>query len=222
MIPMLIELIDDYDIDGIWVDGDNWAVRDCYCPRCREEFYKRTGIKDAPGDEKEENWDAWRAFQRDSLEEFVGKYANAVHERRQTCAVCSNWMYSMRHPGKVKVPVDYISGDFTSSFGCERAEMEGRYIDAHRMPWLLMAWSFCNPSPELSVHQMKNPVHLCQEAAEVMSCGGGVFLYNQPQRSGWLTSWHQDIFAKVAEFCRERQPFCQNTESLPDVAYSFQ
>ncbi len=27
MIPQMIELIDNYDVDGFWVDGENWASR---------------------------------------------------------------------------------------------------------------------------------------------------------------------------------------------------
>ena len=42
-------------------------------------------------------------------------------------------------------------------------------------------------------------------------------MYNQPQRSGWLTEWHQDILTDVVKFCRERQQFCQHTESVPEA-----
>ena len=95
--------------------------------------------------------------------------------------------------------------------------MEGRYMDGHRFPWNLMAWSFCRVSEEMPP-QFKTSPHLQQEVAEVMSCGGGVFIYDTPQRSGWLNEWHQDILAEVAEFCRLRQPFCQFTRSIPDAA----
>ncbi len=223
MIPQMMEIIDEYDVDGFWVDGDCWAVRDCYCERCRAEFERRTGIADAPTDRGERNWPTWRAFHRDLFVEYVRKYAEAIHARKPNCAACSNWMYSLRMPGPVAAPVDYLSGDFSPSFGCERAEVEGRYMDGHRMPWNLMAWTFTWTFPGHSDHehaawQMKTVEGLCQEVAEVMSCGGTVFLYNQPQRSGWLTGWHQDMFAEVADFCRQRQPFSQHTESVPETA----
>ncbi len=217
MIPQMIELIDRYDVDGFWVDGDNWAVRDCYCERCRAEFLRRTGLDTPPETQEHEAWPTWRAFQRDTFVEYVRQYVDAVHAHKPSCAVCSNWMYSMRQPGEVTVSVDYLSGDFTPSFGCERAEMEGRYIDGHGMPWNLMAWAFCRPSQELP-WQIKSVTHLCQESAEVLSCGGAVFIYNQPQRSGWLTAWHQDILAEVARFCRAREAFSLRTESVPEAA----
>ena len=217
MIPQLLEIIAEYDVDGFWVDCDNWAVVDCYCSRCRAEFKRRTGISEPPVQRDHPDWPAWRAFQRDTFTEYVSKYTAAIHERKPGCAVCSNWLYSIRQPGPVTIPVDYLSGDFTPSFGCDRAGLEGRYIDGHRMPWNLMAWTFTRQKEEVPF-QTKTANHLCQETAEVMSCGGAVFLYDQPQRSGWTTEWHQDIFADVADFCRKRQPFCQNSESAPEVA----
>ena len=217
MIPQLLEIIDLYDVDGFWVDGDNWAVKDCYCDRCRNEFTGRTGIGTPPVDSRHPDWPAWRSFVADLLTEYVGKYAEAVHRRKPDCAVCSNWMYSIRHPGPVTVPVDYLSGDFNHRFGAETAEMEGRYLDGHGMPWNLMSWTFTFTT-EGAPWQTKTAVHLCQEAAEVMSCGGGIFLYSVPRRSGLLTDWHHDIFRDTAVFCRERQPFVQDTISVPETA----
>jgi hypothetical protein len=216
MIPQLIEIIDHYDVDGFWIDGENWATHDCYCPRCCEEFKRRTGINVVPVNQKDPNWSRWRAFHRDLFVEHVRRYTEAVHRRKPDCLVCSNWMYSMRHPGPIEVPVDFLSGDFMSSFGCERAQMEGRYLAGHGVPWNLMAWSFCSPSPEVPA-QTKTAVGLCQEAAEVLSCGGGMVIYGQSQRSGWLNDWQHKIFAEVGRFCRERQTFCQHTESVPEA-----
>ncbi|MBR5838258.1 MAG: alpha-L-fucosidase, partial [Victivallales bacterium] len=33
LIPQLIELIDRYEVDGFWIDGDLWAVEPCYCKK---------------------------------------------------------------------------------------------------------------------------------------------------------------------------------------------
>jgi hypothetical protein len=45
---------------------------------------------------------------------------------------------------------------------------------------------------------MKSATQLQQELAEVVALGGAVMVYNQPQRSGWLPSWHQDLIAEAA------------------------
>jgi len=60
MIPQMLEIVDKYDVDGFWVDGENWASRPCWCERCRAEFGRRTGLQDVPQAAGDEHWSAWR------------------------------------------------------------------------------------------------------------------------------------------------------------------
>jgi len=50
MIPQLIEVIDKFQVDGFWIDGDIWAMDMCYCDRCRQAFKEKTGIAEPPTD----------------------------------------------------------------------------------------------------------------------------------------------------------------------------
>ena len=184
MIPQLIEVIDNYDVDGFWIDGENWASHPDYSDAAKERFTKETGIAEYPTEPGQPYWREWADFHRGLFVEHVATIADAVHERKPTCLVCSNWMYSVRQPDEVSVPVDYLSGDFSPSFGVERAMPEARFLDSRGKPWDLMAWSFFRTGGELWT--MKSPAHLCQEVSEVMANGGAVFIYNQPQRSGHL------------------------------------
>jgi len=216
MIPQLLEVIENYDIDGMWVDGENWASRPCWCDRCKTEFTQRTGIDAIPTKAGEAHWDEWLAFHRELFIEHVRKYAGAVHAKKPTTLVCSNWMYSVRQPEPVVAPVDYLSGDFDPSFGTYRACAEARFLASRGKPWDLMAWSFLRTGDQ--GWTMKTVPHLCQEVSEVLAQGGAVFFYDQPQRSGRLTAWHQDLYAEVAAFCRKRQAVCHRTETVPQVA----
>jgi len=216
MIPQLIEVVEEYGIDGMWIDGENWASLPCYCERCKAEFTKRTGIEAVPAKAGEAHWDEWLAFHRDLFVEHVTTFAKAVHEANPNVMVCSNWMYSVRQPEPVVAPVDYLSGDFDPSFGADRACAEARFISGRGKPWDLMAWSFLRTG-DLG-WTMKTVPHLCQEVSEVLAQGGAVFIYDVPQRSGRLTGWHQDILAQVAAFCRKRQAYCHKTETIPQVA----
>jgi len=218
MIPQLLELIEKYDVDGFWVDGECWASAPCYCKLCRAEFTKRTGIEEAPKSKEDANWRAWTDFHRALFEEHVTKYAEAVHAKKPTCQVCSNWMYTIGHPSEVDVPIDYISGDFSHSWGTEWSMLEGRFIASRGLSWDLMAWGFITMEPAMGGWTFKTAAHLCQEISSVLALGGGVTIYNQPQRNGHLTSWHQDIMAEVGRFARARQKWCQNTEPIPQAA----
>jgi len=216
LIPQLLEVVEDYDIDGVWIDGENWASHPSYSEACIAEFTARTGIADIPKKSKDPHWHEWLAFHRDLFTEHVEQYAQALHAKKPGIAVCSNWMYSVRMPEPVAASVDYLSGDFDPSFGAERACAESRFLASRGMPWNLMAWSFLNTGGQ--GWTMKTAPHLCQEISVTLAQGGAVFIYNQPQRSGRLTEWHQDLFAQVAEFCRERKAFCFKSNTVPQVA----
>jgi hypothetical protein len=203
-------------VDGFWVDGEIWASHLSWSEPVKEEFTRRTGIADVPVTPEDEHWDAWVDYQRDLFVEHVTEYANAIHAKHPDVAVCSNWMYSVRQPSEVEAPVDYLSGDFDPSFGAERANAEARFLASRRMPWNLMAWTFLRTGAEMWT--MKSVPHLCQEAAVVLAQGGSVFLYNQPQRSGRITEWHQDILADVARFCKARKEYCFQSETVPQAA----
>ncbi len=218
MIPQLLELIDNYDIDGFWVDGENWATSACYCSRCTERFRAETGITDIPTSPTEPHWLAWADFHRRNFVAHVRKYAEAVHARKPSCLVCSNWMYTVGQPEEIAAPVDYLSGDFSWVWSTASASMEGRFMDSRGLSWNLMAWGFTTAKQSMGGWTFKPAAQLCQEAACVISLGGAFQIYNQPQRNGHLTGWHQDVMAEVARFTRARQSWCQHTDSVPQVA----
>ena len=222
MIPQMIEIIDKYDVDGFWVDGENWAALPCWCERCKTEFTRRTGIKNIPYNTQDPHWHDWLAFQRQVFVEYVTKYANAVHNRKPQCIVCSNWMYTIRQPDPIEAPIDYISGDYTWIWGADRAAIEGRFIDSRNITWDLMCWSFCKSGDKISEDNypwtMKPAIHLKQEVSEVIALGGAIMLYNVPQRTGWLTDWHQDLLGEIAEFSRQRKEICFKTASASQAA----
>ncbi|MBC8160486.1 MAG: alpha-L-fucosidase [Roseiflexaceae bacterium] len=220
MIPQMLELIDNYDVDGFWVDGENWASHPCWCPRCRAAFMHRSGYTLVPTTQDDLGWADWLAFHRQLFVEYVARYTDAVHTRKPTCTVCSNWMYTACHPDPVAVPLDYLSGDYDPSFGANRAALEGRVIATREMPWDLMAWSFTKTGAmtENPPWMLKPPLHLQQELSEVVALGGAVMVYDQPQRSGWLTGWHQDLLAAAAAFCRARQATCWRSRTVPQAA----
>jgi len=218
MIPQMLEIIDNYDIDGFWVDGENWATLPCWCDRCTTAFTHETGITAIPQSPEEPHWRAWADCHRQVFEAHVRKYTEAIHARKPSCLVCSNWMYTMGQPHEIRVPVDYLSGDFAWKWGTEGSIREGRYMDGLGLSWNLMAWGFSTGDEEMGGWTFKSAPHLCQEAATVMSLGGAIQIYDNPQRNGHLTDWHQDILAEVARFARARQPWCQGTQTVPQVA----
>jgi len=216
MIPQLIEVVENYDIDGVWIDGENWASQPSWSAACTAEFTRRTGVEHVPRKPEDDHWAEWLALHRDLFVEHVARYADALHKKKPSLTVCSNWMYSVRQPEPVAAPVDYLSGDFDPSFGSDRACAEARFLSGRGMPWDLMAWAFLQTGGQ--DWTLKPLPHLCQEVAEVLAQGGAVFVYDKPQRSGRLVAWRQELLAGLARFCRKRQAVCHKTETIPQVA----
>ena len=216
LIPQLIEVVKEYDIDGMWIDGENWACHPDWSDACKKAFTEKTGITEVPKKSADPHWQEWLAFNRDLFVQHVTRYTEAVHKVKPTCMVTSNWMYSVRQPEPMQAPIDCLSGDFDPSFGAERAMAEARFISSRGIPWDLMAWGFLQTGEE--GWTFKTVPHLCQELATVLGQGGSIFIYDTPRRSGGLTEWHQDTLAQVAQFCRKRQQYCHRTQTVPQVA----
>jgi hypothetical protein len=220
MIPQMLEIIAKYDIDGFWVDGENWASRPCWCDRCKAEFTRRTGAREIPTEKGQLNWEEWLAFHRDLFTEHVTKYTTAVHTRKRSCMVVSNWMYTTRQPEAIRAPIDYLSGDFSWSWGADSAALEGRVMSQRGLSWDLMAWGFIKTGAmnQDTPWVFKTPLHLKQEVSEVVALGGAVMIYESPQRNGWLTGWRNEVIAEVGEFCRARRDICFRSQTVPEAA----
>jgi hypothetical protein len=121
MVPQMKELIDRYGVDGFWIDGDIWSVEPCYCKKCRAAFTARTGLAKPPVNTEDPAWPAWWDFTRENFEAFVTRYCEAVHRHKPGVKVCSNWLYTFRHPGEPAVPVDWISGDNVMVYGMDQS-----------------------------------------------------------------------------------------------------
>ncbi|MFH1008953.1 MAG: alpha-L-fucosidase [Candidatus Latescibacterota bacterium] len=222
LIPQMLELIDRYQVDGFWVDGDMWAVEPCYCDRCRGAFARETGIEEPPIRTTDPNWPVWWNFTRESFEAYVTRYCEAVHQHKKGVLVCSNWLQTFKHPGAPSVPTDWISGDNTPVYGLDGSRCEARFLSTRGKHWDIMLWCFYfnrwrDPS---APHCIKPVQMLQQEAAVLLSFGGSVQVYETPGglRDGRLVPWRQKRLRKVGQFVKRRRSLCQDAETIPQVA----
>ena len=221
VIPQFNEILEKYDVDGFWIDGDCWALKICYCERCKEKYTKDTGKTEIPMDDKHPDWPGWLEFHRTNYFNYVKKYTDAVHKAKKDCTVCSNWMFTVRAAGDPNtVPVDYISGDFAYKWSLYCGEKEARYVTTLGKPWELMAWAFTSYG-RMGDWMMKPVPALCQELSAVMSVGGSVVIYDQPDRTGHIVPWRMDELAKINRFCQERRDYCSHMDSVPQIGILF-
>lgn len=217
VIPQLLEVVDDYDIDGVWIDGDTWAVSPCYCERCQALYKEATGEGTIPRSERDPGWSTWLAFHRQCHERHVAAIADAVHRRKPGCLVTFNWAYSLLQPDELKLPVDTLSGDLAHVHTLDWQECEVRFLDRRGLPWDLQQWTFTRWGSGQD-YEMRSVEHLCQAGAMTLASGGAACFYVVPLRTGKPVRWQNEVMREVAAFCRHRAPHCIGTESIPQVA----
>ncbi len=216
LIPQLKEVADLYDLDGVWVDGDCWAVKPDYRLEAVESFRKESGIESPPRTREDPGWKEFLEFNRRRFRHYARRYVNFLHEHRPGFQITSNWMFTTLAPEPITIPLDFLSGDYSPTDSVNTARLDARYLASTGMPWDLMAWGHnqgrdCVSSP-------KSAAQLKQEAAVVLSQGGGFQIYYNPTRRGWIDGWMVRIMADVARFCRARRQFSFGTKTVPQVA----
>lgn len=216
LIPQLKE-ISDYGVDGVWVDGDCWATNPDYCTAAIDEFRFITNIKDIPRKKTDANYDKWLEFHRDAFRRYVRKYTDALHAYNPRFQVASNWSFSAMMPERVDINVDFLSGDTEPLNGANQSAFQARCLAPQGKPWDLMSWSF-GYGWEDQVKSPKNATQLAQEAAQVISMGGGYQAYWTQNRDGSLPTFSYRTMSELAKFCHQRQAFTQNTKPVPQVA----
>ncbi|UCG56305.1 MAG: hypothetical protein JSU70_15730, partial [Phycisphaerales bacterium] len=230
LIPQLKELRDVYRVDGVWVDGECWAVAYDYSKAAIGAFREKTGVTEVPRKPADLHYAEFTEFCREGFRRYFNHYVTALHEHDPGFQICGNWAFSSFMPEPVSIDVDFLSGDFSPNDGVNSARFEGRCLrsqteycraggdraGAGQVGWDLMAWSFYRSDG--GCRSTKSATQLQQEAAVVLALGGGFQAYFKQKRDCSIYDWQVDIMRGVAEFCRARQQFCHKAEPVPQVA----
>jgi len=221
MIPQLREAADNYQLDGVWVDGECWATHPDYSEAAARAFRQATGIEKLPKGPEDPGWLEFLEFNRAQFRRYVRHYVEELHRTHPHFQIASNWLYTTYVPERPELPVDFISGDYLGNACISRARLEARYIAQVGKPWDLMAWGFQWGRDNPVGHVHKSSVQLMQEAAVVLAQGGGFQIYYQPTRAGKIDDRHIEVMGKVADFCRARQKWSHQTETVPEIGVLF-
>jgi len=217
LIPQLKE-VSDYGVDGAWIDGDCWATNLDYSPEVLELFKKETGITNVPKLNTDPNYKEFVEFNRTMFRKFLSNYIDAIHKYNPNFQITSNWAYSSLMPEPVDVNVDFLSGDVSGQNCVYNSGFQARCLALQGKPWDLMAWGFTKGYDPLGgFGAPKSLVQLEQEAAEVMALGGGFQAYWTQNRDGSLKPWYFGLMGELGKFCKARQPFCKDAETIPQI-----
>lgn len=206
LIPQLKELAFDYELDGAWVDGECWSTFVDYSEHAVKAYRQETGKE--PPKSSDEDYEEYKEFCRKGFERYVAHYIEEIKKVKPDFQITSNWMYSAYMPEKANVKLDYLSGDYAPVNAVELARHNSRCLAARNIPWDLMAWGQ-NAIPVSYTtfnRSTKEYEQYCQEAAIVISLGGGFQFFNiMYGGGGTVQPWAIPVWEKVAKFCRERE-----------------
>ncbi|MBE6930469.1 MAG: hypothetical protein E7463_09325 [Ruminococcaceae bacterium] len=215
LIPQLSELAEKYGVDGVWIDGDCWGYHADFHPDTIAAFERETGISlggKLPGTPADPYFYEYRDFCRELYRRYVRHYVDTLHGMHPDFQVASNWAFTDHMPEPISADVDFISGDLTPWNSFNSARYAGRAIAQHHYTWDLMSWNFRSAFPgapeSKPVNVTKHPVQILQEAASVISLGGGFQNYIVQYKDG---SPHMDQIRPMkalADFMRQREPYC--------------
>ncbi|MBN1290218.1 MAG: hypothetical protein JXB48_00130 [Candidatus Latescibacteria bacterium] len=216
LIPQIEELIDEYNIDGIWIDGECWAVERDYGENVIRKFREKTGITTVPRNPEDPYYFEFTEFNRDGFRNYFNHYVTEIHKHAPDFQIAGNWAYSSLMPEPAVINVDFISGDFSARNSVNAGRLEGRAMVHQGKPWDLMAWSF---TWDPGIYSTKSIAQLKREAATVIALGGGFQAYFPQNRDGSVRQWEWDmnLMGEIAKFCRERQEFCHKAEPVPQI-----
>lgn len=201
LIPQLIELANVYKLDGAWVDGECWGTVEDYSVWAKAAYKAETGL-DAPAEDDFDGREKYRDFCRRGFFRYVEHYCDEVHKAAPDFEIASNWLYTAYALGKKTADVDFISGDYSPTNSISTAIFEGRAMQNSHSPWDLMCWGFTSRP-----YVTKEYEQLCAEAGAVIALGGGFQIYNA-QLVGTVRADYIPMWAKLAQFCREREQTC--------------
>lgn len=218
LLPLLAELIERYQPDGFWLDGDMWTVLPSWNPDAVAKYRAETG-REPPINDMDDGFDHFKHWTLvTSYQTYLRKVSRCIRSRKPSCVLGVNWAYSLRQPEDAPDSIDWLTGDLRLCFGLPEASREGRFLGTRGHPFDIM---ICN-----HVHNahrqgwaLKTREHLQQEAAAVIANGGNVFLWDNPLPDGSLDPYtHVVLNRAVRDFVHARAAVMRGSRSVPDTA----
>jgi hypothetical protein len=209
-IPQIEELSKTYGIDGVWIDGECWAVQPDFSAAAKKAFILATGKQPVMDN-------GYMAFTRKAYHSYLAHYTDVLHRFNPNFQVASNWAFSSYMPGKIDAKVDFLSGDIVND-DIRNVEFEARVMAGYRgIPWDLMVWGFMGDKNGQG-HYWKSARMLQQKAAGIISQGGGFQVYINQNHDASIPPEVIPTLKMLSRYCKARKPYCFKTNAVPQVA----
>ena len=216
LLPVIEEIMEIYKPDSFWMDGvTNWIHTDFWQPT-KDRFKRETGLE-APTSKQDPAWALYKQVNRKICIEFVEQTINRIHAQDPRCLVIFDAAYEIRMPEKPLPGLACLSSD--RSTHPEDQSPYARFLDTQGKPFDLVSVILTLPPHEFPPQDrpkatFKPFAQLEQEMALIICNGGRFQAWDQPAE---VTDERISYLKRISRWLGERQPFCQQTVSLPDA-----
>lgn len=223
LIPQLIELAQDYGLDGAWIDGECWAAMEDYSPALLEEFYQKTGYAQVEEPMDSPSRKAYMDFLREKLHAYERRFITEVKKACPDFEIACNFSASVMMPVAPYPELDYLSGDVNITV---YAQVLARCFVGLGKPWDVMAWG-CNGLMEgfgvgsesgLYPLGLNHTQRLMRNAAIALSQGGAFQMCLAATPQGEICTAAGAMLKDIADFMAQRKALCFQSTPLKNAA----
>ncbi|MGY4171613.1 alpha-L-fucosidase [Bradyrhizobium sp. USDA 4529] len=174
LLPGLQELIDRYDPDGFFLDGDYWSIHESWNRASVDGFERATGQK-APTEYTDPDFPAFQKFTYDSYGHYVQKIADFFRRQKHSINWTINAAFTIRDPSPVPDNVGSITIDLPF-FALVESHIESLFGLRLNRETEIVYPLFAQPEGGLAV-QYKTEAQLAQEMAVAVAYHSMVHVY---------------------------------------------
>lgn len=208
IFPQIREVLENYDVDGLWLDIVFFMEGACYCPFCLQ---KMESLNLDPNNEYEH-----LLFNDTSVREFISETYNFAKKIKPDVAVSFNNLVKIG--ARTFLPhLDYWWIEaLPHGWGLYYLPLYSRYLRTLGKPMAGLTARFHKSWGDFG--SLKPLQHLLWEAGEMLINGAAVGIGDQMNPDGTLEEAVYDMIGEVFRFVREREKWCKGAKSVPYVA----
>ena len=213
ILPMIGDIVRNYDVDGIFLDGTFYHSEVCYCESCKKLFKKDTGfdLSEIDDDKVREVYVEWVT---EMYVKLRAKAHEVIKENKSNALLSVNWAYTTRNIEILPEGAGFLTRDVlpdnmvaSLSFQARNWTLAGRPFDV--MNHMSLKWW-----QEWSIKPVSS---LNQEAMLVLANGGKTWVGYQMFPAFGLAPFTLKTLKANFDYIKQREKFFSDYTATPYV-----